>query len=185
MFYSRRYKNLLSGDETFEKRPLSNSAFIWPISASGSNFNPRNIQYIPVVEILTILDLVQNWTFFKGLVWWDIGTDFLVILKISNPWQFNCQSNCISIGIPYPGAFTSARCLTERVPLEHQQGVLSPWLPKRTSWSLPFSVLITVINPLWGLKLTTRSCSMAPFFPIRWQLFWPRAILGKNSAGIW
>jgi len=51
--------------ETFEKRPLSKSALICPISASGSNFIPlfggtRNIQYIPVVEIFAFLDLDQN-----------------------------------------------------------------------------------------------------------------------------
>ncbi|MFH1954932.1 MAG: hypothetical protein ABIL06_25370, partial [Pseudomonadota bacterium] len=40
-------------------RPLQNAPF-WPISASDSNFNPRNIQYIPVVEILAFLDLDQN-----------------------------------------------------------------------------------------------------------------------------
>jgi len=40
-------------------RPLQNAPF-WPISASGSNFNPRNIQYIPVVGILAFLDLDQN-----------------------------------------------------------------------------------------------------------------------------
>jgi len=27
---------------------------------SGSNFNPRNIQYIPVVKILDFLELEQN-----------------------------------------------------------------------------------------------------------------------------
>jgi len=31
------------------RRPLQNGTF-GPISASGSNFNPRNIQYITVVE---------------------------------------------------------------------------------------------------------------------------------------
>jgi hypothetical protein len=39
-----------------------------PISVSGSNFNPRNISYIPVVEIFAFLDLEQNLTFFKGLL---------------------------------------------------------------------------------------------------------------------
>jgi len=38
---------------------LKNAPF-WPISASGLNFNPRNIKYIPVVEILAFLDLDQN-----------------------------------------------------------------------------------------------------------------------------
>jgi len=40
---------------------------ICPISASGSNFNPRNIQYIPVVEIIAFLELEQKLPFFKGL----------------------------------------------------------------------------------------------------------------------
>jgi hypothetical protein len=40
-------------------RPLQNAPFC-PISASGSDFNPRNIQYIPVVKILAFLDLDQN-----------------------------------------------------------------------------------------------------------------------------
>jgi len=40
-------------------RPLQNAPFC-PISASGSDFNPRNIQYIPVVKILTFLELDQN-----------------------------------------------------------------------------------------------------------------------------
>jgi hypothetical protein len=39
----------LSFPETLKMRPLQNGTFC-PISASGSNFNPRNIQYIPVVE---------------------------------------------------------------------------------------------------------------------------------------
>jgi len=37
------------------------------VSASGSNFNPRNIQYIPVVEIFAFLELEQKLPFFKGL----------------------------------------------------------------------------------------------------------------------
>jgi len=40
-------------------RPLHNVPFC-PISASGSNFNPRNIQYIPVVKIFAFLELEQN-----------------------------------------------------------------------------------------------------------------------------
>ena len=39
-------------------RPLKNALF-WPISASDSNCNPRNIHYIPVVEIFVFLDLDQ------------------------------------------------------------------------------------------------------------------------------
>jgi len=44
-------------------RPLQNSTFC-PISASGSNFNPRNILYIPVVEIFAFLELEQKLPFF-------------------------------------------------------------------------------------------------------------------------
>jgi len=40
-------------------RPLQNAPFR-PISASGSNFNPRNIQYIPVVKIFAFLELERN-----------------------------------------------------------------------------------------------------------------------------
>jgi len=47
-------------------RPLQNGTFC-PISASGSNFNPRNILYIPVVEIFAFLELEQKLPFFKGL----------------------------------------------------------------------------------------------------------------------
>jgi len=51
----------------FDMRPLYNIPFC-PISASGSNFNPRNIQYIPVVfgelsrtvKIFAFLELEQN-----------------------------------------------------------------------------------------------------------------------------
>jgi len=45
---------------------LQNGTFC-PISASGSNVNPRNIQYIPVVEIFAFLELEQKLPFFKGL----------------------------------------------------------------------------------------------------------------------
>jgi len=47
--------------ETFEKGTFC------PISASGSNFNPRNILYIPAVEIFAFLELEQKLQFFKGL----------------------------------------------------------------------------------------------------------------------
>ncbi|MBL7202705.1 MAG: ATP-binding protein [Desulfobacteraceae bacterium] len=48
--------------ETFEKRPLSKSALICPISASGSSRHggTRNIKYIPVAKIFAFLDLEQN-----------------------------------------------------------------------------------------------------------------------------
>jgi len=47
--------------ETFAKRPLSKSALICPISASGSSRHggTRNIQYIHVVKILAFLELDQ------------------------------------------------------------------------------------------------------------------------------
>jgi hypothetical protein len=44
---------------SYVKRPLINAPFC-PISLSGSNFNPRNIPYIPAVEIFAFLDLGQN-----------------------------------------------------------------------------------------------------------------------------
>ena len=37
-------------------RPLQNATFC-PISASGLNFNPRNTQCIPVVDIFAFLEL--------------------------------------------------------------------------------------------------------------------------------
>jgi len=47
-------------------RPLQNGT-LSPISASDSNFNPRNILYIPVVEIFAFLELEHKLPFFKGL----------------------------------------------------------------------------------------------------------------------
>jgi len=47
-------------------KPLQNAPFC-PIPVSGSNFNPRNIQYIPVVKIFAFLELKQKFAFFKGL----------------------------------------------------------------------------------------------------------------------
>jgi hypothetical protein len=47
-------------------RPLQNGT-LCPISATGSNFNPRNIPYIPVVEIFAFLELEHKLPFFKGL----------------------------------------------------------------------------------------------------------------------
>jgi hypothetical protein len=46
-------------------RPLQNIPFC-PIIASGSNFNPRNIQYIPPVEIFAFLVVLINWPFLKN-----------------------------------------------------------------------------------------------------------------------
>jgi hypothetical protein len=47
-------------------RPLQHGT-LCPISVSGSNFNPRNMQYIPVVEIFAFLELEKKLPFFKGL----------------------------------------------------------------------------------------------------------------------
>jgi hypothetical protein len=48
------------------ERPLQNGT-LCRLSASGSNFNPRNIQYIPAVEIFAFLELEHKLPFFKGL----------------------------------------------------------------------------------------------------------------------
>ncbi len=48
-------------------KPLQNGT-LCPISASGSNFNPRNILYIPVVEIIAFLELKHKLPLFKGFV---------------------------------------------------------------------------------------------------------------------
>ncbi|MBW1845993.1 MAG: hypothetical protein JRJ27_02385 [Deltaproteobacteria bacterium] len=48
-------------------RPLQNPTFC-SISASSSNFNPRNTLCIPVVKIITFLELEQKSAFFKGLL---------------------------------------------------------------------------------------------------------------------
>jgi hypothetical protein len=48
-------------------RPLKNALFS-PITASGSNFNPRNTLCIPMVKIFAFLELEQNLTFFKGIM---------------------------------------------------------------------------------------------------------------------
>ncbi|MBU2622840.1 MAG: hypothetical protein KKD92_11035, partial [Proteobacteria bacterium] len=61
-------------------RPLHNAPFC-PITASGSNFNPRNTQCIPVVEIIAFLVLGQNWTFFKGLA----SCQCVVVMNVSLP----------------------------------------------------------------------------------------------------
>ena len=49
---------LLLRDTFADKRRLRNGTF-YTISASGSNFNPRNIKYILVVEIFAFLELEQ------------------------------------------------------------------------------------------------------------------------------
>ncbi len=79
--------------ETLPTRPLHNALFC-PITASGSNFNPRNTQCIPVVEIIAFLVLGQNRTFFKGLATSVIGKVLRRVLrdeelkKINKPFYF-------------------------------------------------------------------------------------------------
>ena len=54
-------------DRDFTDKYIQGSRFqnvpFWPISALGSNFNPRNTQCIPPVEIIARLDLDQTETF--------------------------------------------------------------------------------------------------------------------------
>jgi len=60
----------------FFTRPLQNGT-LCPISASGSNFNPRNTTCIPMVEIFAFFELEQKLPFFKGLVMQsDFGMEF-------------------------------------------------------------------------------------------------------------
>jgi hypothetical protein len=47
-------------------RPLQNASFC-SISASGSNFNPRNTQCMSAVKVIAFLELKQKFAFFKGL----------------------------------------------------------------------------------------------------------------------
>ena len=49
----------MEGIDDIILRSLQNALFC-PISASSSNFNPRNIQYIPPVKIFAFLELEQN-----------------------------------------------------------------------------------------------------------------------------
>ena len=60
-------RRLLIIVESYLKRLLHNIPFC-PITASGSNYNPRNTTCIAVVEIIAFLVLGQNWIFFKGLL---------------------------------------------------------------------------------------------------------------------
>jgi len=62
----RLFNGSLSEMHNYGMRPLQNGT-LCPISASGSNFNPRNILYIPVVEIFAFLELKHKLPFFKGL----------------------------------------------------------------------------------------------------------------------
>ncbi|MCG6973706.1 MAG: hypothetical protein LJE66_11235, partial [Desulfobacterales bacterium] len=51
--------HLQRGGPDQRMRPLKNAPFC-PISASGSNFNPRNTQCIPEVKIFAFLELKQK-----------------------------------------------------------------------------------------------------------------------------
>ena len=50
---------MLHGSNSIRMSQFQNVPFC-PISASGSNFNPRNTTCIPVVKIFAFLDLEQN-----------------------------------------------------------------------------------------------------------------------------
>ena len=83
-------------------RPLQNGTFrslrlSAQISASGSNFNPRNIQYIPAVKIFAFLELEQ------------ISADFenYHFSKVSNLWSRRAESNRL------PADYESAALPTE------------------------------------------------------------------------
>jgi len=52
-------------DGIFENHLFSKSALIWTISASGSNFDHRNIQNIPVVKIIAFLGPNKTGPFVK------------------------------------------------------------------------------------------------------------------------
>ena len=49
-----------------DTRHLQNGT-LCTISALSTNFNPRNIKYIPAVEIFAFLELEHKLPFFKGL----------------------------------------------------------------------------------------------------------------------
>ena len=64
-------------------RPLQNGT-LCPISASGSNFNPRNIPYIPVVEIFAFLELAHKLPFCKGLIMLQVTCYGLRVMGFAN-----------------------------------------------------------------------------------------------------
>jgi len=63
--YKKRFGSKVFA-KPFLSRPLQNASFC-PISASGSNFNPRNTRCIPLVKVIAFLELEQKYAFFKGL----------------------------------------------------------------------------------------------------------------------
>jgi hypothetical protein len=65
-------------------RPLQNGT-LCPISASGSNFNPRNILYIPVVEIFAFLELENKLPFFKSLSVWKFVSNIKIGYRLKSP----------------------------------------------------------------------------------------------------
>jgi hypothetical protein len=56
------YGKITSGNNFKPMSQFKNVPF-YPISASGSNFNPRNTKCMPVVKIIAFLDLEQTETF--------------------------------------------------------------------------------------------------------------------------
>ena len=81
-----------------DARPLQNAPFC-PISASSSNFNPRNTQcmdacpdgvFIGVVKIIAFLELEQKCAFFKGL---DASFFTVSMLYLNLIWRRERDSN--------------------------------------------------------------------------------------------
>jgi len=65
---------------------LQNGTFC-PISASGSNFNPRNILYIPVVEIFAFLELENSFLSGNGHIIRKFGIPDRVFSRIKEPFR--------------------------------------------------------------------------------------------------
>ena len=85
--------------QRIQLRLLQNAPFR-PISASGSNFNPRNTQSITVVKIIAVLELERKWTFFKGLQLWSQRRD-------SNPRPTDYKSVALPAELRWPDNLTS------------------------------------------------------------------------------
>jgi len=81
-----------SGQFPIAPRPLQNGT-LCPISASGSNFNPRNILYIPVVEIFAFLELEQKLPFFKGLAPYGLKSATFLVHSIYHVKKTRCLLN--------------------------------------------------------------------------------------------
>ena len=63
-------------------RPLKNALF-YPISVSGSNFNPRNTQCMSVAKIFAFLDLEPRLNIKYGFNWAGKTEHFSKVSKLS------------------------------------------------------------------------------------------------------